>query len=271
MPRRIELTGRIFGRWSVIGSSETIFGGKRAWDCKCSCGVVRAVRGSDLRMGKSISCGCHRLESVMKHGHLLGAIKTSEYNSWVAMIQRCTNPTATEFAQYGGRGISVCDRWRKSFADFINDMGLKPSKGMSIDRIDVNGNYEPSNCRWATKREQGNNRRDNRVATYQGRTQTVLEWCRELGVSHELVRGRIRNCESFESAISRSSNRIATRKNITGERFGSLVAVSYSHTTKTRAYWNCRCDCGRSVVSMGKDLRQGKTVSCGCKRGRRPK
>lgn len=107
------------------------------------------------------------------------------------MIQRCTNQRATGFCYYGGRGITVCDRWQ-SFKAFVNDMGEQPSPRWSIDRIDVNGNYEPSNCRWLTMKAQQLNRRNNRRITLEGRTQTVKEWCVELGINEELFRGRLK-------------------------------------------------------------------------------
>lgn len=118
------------------------------------------------------------------------------------MIQRCTNPKRAKFAIYGGRGISVCHRWRASFADFLADVGPRPGRGFSLDRIDVNGNYEPGNVRWSSATEQSRNRRTNTVIAHDGKLLTVQEWAERHGVKYQTVWARLRRGASFDEAFS---------------------------------------------------------------------
>jgi hypothetical protein len=166
--RCIDLTGMTFGRWTVLSRVENDKHGNAQWLCRCVEGNERVVRGSDLRRGNSQNCGCVRRESVAKrshkHGHARKTQTTAEYHAWRDMRNRCHNPRNKKYRDYGGRGIRVCWRWlsENGFQLFLEDMGPKPEpkRLYSIDRYPNNdGNYEPSNCRWATASQQRTNQR----------------------------------------------------------------------------------------------------------------
>jgi hypothetical protein len=154
------MTGHRFGRWLVVGFAGRGKKSAEFWLCRCDCGSSGRVRSDALRNGHSRSCGCLRRdvsrESRLRHGER--RTKTSEYTAWTNLLGRCTNHNQQNYRLYGGRGISVCERW-KQFENFLADVGRKPGPGYSIDRIDNDGNYEPGNCRWATASEQRRNQR----------------------------------------------------------------------------------------------------------------
>jgi hypothetical protein len=156
--RRGNLVGQRFGRLVVLRYSHTAVKGgcqRGFWLCHCDCGRECSVNGSRLRRGGTRSCGCIRI----RHGHTQRGRRTPEWQAWYAMQQRCYQPGATNYHQYGGRGIKVCERWLACFENFLADVGLRPSSKYSLDRIDNDGHYEPGNCRWATRKDQRANQR----------------------------------------------------------------------------------------------------------------
>lgn len=178
-------------------------GGRGKVSCRCECGVERRVSIYGLRIGDSKSCGCLHREIVGAMRKTHGYSGMREYRIWFAMLKRCYNPKHIYYSNYGGRGISVCERWRESFDAFFECMGNSP-KGTTLDRIDNDGNYEPGNCRWATDDQQKNNRRANHLLTAFGKTQTMVRWAREYGIRFGTLRERIvRGYMSVEDAISK--------------------------------------------------------------------
>ena len=163
VPEFIELTGRTVGRLTVIRRYGHTSWGEVAWLCLCQCGRETTVAGKGLRKATTRSCGClaNELTAVRstKHGATARGEWSSEYMSWVAMKDRCFNAHHRQYADYGGRGITVCDAWRQSFATFLANMGPKPTPAHTIDRIDPDGSYVPGNCRWATRAVQNANQR----------------------------------------------------------------------------------------------------------------
>ena len=179
----IDLTGQKFGRITVLklnGSRST--SNKPFWDCVCDCGTHFKTISDSLRGGLSKSCGCLRKERGLSIRTTHGLTTTRKYarecSAWYDMIQRCNNPDLSNYAYYGGRGISVCNRWLESFENFFKDMGPKPKGGRwGLDRIDNNKGYYKANCRWASDTQQARNTRGNVLVTLNGETKCVAEWC----------------------------------------------------------------------------------------------
>lgn len=169
---------------------------------RCDCGEERKVRYSGLRSGNSTSCGrCSLVKHGYAHNHHPEPIKKSTYRIWCGIIQRCTNPNATHYKSYGGRGVLICERWRE-FENFIADMGTRPTVRHSIERVNVNGNYDPSNCKWALPDEQARNRRNVRQIEYNGEVKTIADWARAIKVSERCLGMRLRSGWSVEKALT---------------------------------------------------------------------
>lgn len=160
MPALVDITGQRFGRLVVLRRLGSAKYGESTWLCRCDCSKNKVILGHSLRQGLTKSCGCLQRERASQTKKKHGASTTETYYIWAGMRTRCKNPKATPYKNYGGRGISVCERWN-SFDNFLADMGERPP-GLSIDRIDNDGNYEPDNCRWATQSEQTGNQRKRR-------------------------------------------------------------------------------------------------------------
>jgi hypothetical protein len=182
------------GRLTIIGALSKLSSGKKRkyFECYCECGSICEVR-SDGLYGHTNSCGCLQSETAFMQGKRRvrhGMKRSREYGIWNQMIQRCSNPNNQAFKDYGARGIAVCNRWR-DFVNFFEDMGDCPV-GKSLDRIDTNGNYDPSNCRWANSFVQANNKRSNVFIECNGKRMSIAEWSRETGLSEGLISARKR-------------------------------------------------------------------------------
>lgn len=188
-PRK-SLVGLRSGRLLLL-SHHGLIGPLHHWLCQCDCGNQVLVGVSRLNNGHTQSCGCLQKERASQAKFKHGQSNSRMQIVWSGMKARCYYPRHKQFADYGGRGITVCERWRDSFLNFIADMGECP-KGMSIERIDNNGNYEPSNCRWATQREQCANTRRTRNLTFRGETMCVSAWARRLGCVSGSIISRLR-------------------------------------------------------------------------------
>lgn len=184
--KKINLIGKRFGILSVVEEFPTRKSGKVLWVCRCDCGKTIKSQTGNLFSGNTKSCGCGRKNNNYKHGER--RLMTPEYAVWVSMKNRCANKNNK---YYGGKGISVCERWVLSFVDFLKDMGRRPSTKHTIERRDGNGDYAPRNCMWATKKEQANNRKSNRMITIDKKTKTLSQWCDDCGVKWSTARARI--------------------------------------------------------------------------------
>lgn len=200
----IDITNHKFGRWTVLHRAGSVRRDS-AWKVRCECGFERVISGGELRRGKSKSCGCYAREQSSKraktHGHTANGKVSGEWKSWMSMLDRCRNPNHPQYANYGARGISVCDRWADSFDNFLFDMGPRPPK-TSIGRKNNNGNYEPDNCRWESVEQQQNNRRNNVLITHNGTTKTAVQWSRQLGVPYCRIISRISRGWSGDQALT---------------------------------------------------------------------
>jgi hypothetical protein len=179
-----EKIGKKYGRWLVLE-----YAGDGLWLCRCDCGNTGKIMANSLTSGNSRSCGCYHRDVHTTHG----LSYTAEHNVHVMMLQRCYNPKHTSYKDYGGRGIKVCERWKgpDGLANFVADLGMKPTPKHKLDRIDNDGDYEPGNCRWATEAVQQRNTSRNVNLTWGGRTMCLKDWAKELGIGYQTLRYRV--------------------------------------------------------------------------------
>jgi len=215
--RLVDLTGKTFGRWVVIshaGSREKPSGQKYSvWNCLCICGKTAVCTGSNLKRGASVSCGCYRSDNPNNVIH--GFSSHPLFGTYNSMVTRCTKEKSKAYPYYGGRGIRVCDRWLESFENFLEDMGERPTDSHSIDRIDNDGNYEPSNCRWATKAEQAFNQRK-RVTNTSGRTGVYFS--RGKWVAEIMVEGK----STYLGSFNNKDEAVKAREDIEEKFYGQI-------------------------------------------------
>ncbi len=196
MPPPAVKPGEVYGRLTILEEMGRTPNRNRIYLCQCSCGRQAQINSSSIRSGKTSSCGCLRLEATACKGratrtHGESHSATPEYRAWSGMKARCYTPTNKDFSKYGGRGIAVCSQWLQSYETFLNDVGRRPSSCHSLDRIDVEGDYTPSNIRWATPKEQSRNKRTNILIEAFNKVQTISAWAEETGLKDVTIRQRL--------------------------------------------------------------------------------
>ena len=209
-----DLTGQRFGKLVVIEYAGTDKNHSHMWKCKCDCGQYVVTRGSRLIHGNAKSCGCLKHVSHRKGKTFISHEDRTLKSILTGMKTRCNNPNSPHYKYYGGRGITVCEEWQHvdKFREWAYNNGYKP--GLTIDRIDVNGNYEPSNCRWVTMQEQSYNRTDNHLITYKGETKCLVEWANQLGIPYDTLRVRINKLHwSIEKTLTTPARKLNRKKN----------------------------------------------------------
>lgn len=214
MKKAHDLTGQRFGRLVVIKRVENNKRQEVQWLCQCDCGNTKVVCAAHLKKGNTFSCGCLKRERSVQQLKTHGLSYTRIYGVWAGIKYRCYNANQKQYKNYGGRGITMCDEWKNDFKVFYDwaiahGYDEKASKGeCTIDRIDVNGNYEPSNCRWVNNTTQQNNRRNNCYLTYNGETHTTAEWGKILNISVMALNHRIERGWTIERALTTPVRRI---------------------------------------------------------------
>lgn len=199
-----DLTGQKFGKLTVIG-----FAGVKnknyQWVCCCDCGKTKNILAAHLKSGGTVSCGCFMIERIKeaktKHGQAKKGEVSPTYSCWLCMLARCNNPKNKSFLNYGGRGITVCERWY-SFENFLADMGDRPDKGYSLERKENDKGYYKDNCKWATPKEQSNNQRSNHLLTFMSKTQNVTQWAEEIGMNPNTLSARVHRGWPIELALT---------------------------------------------------------------------
>ena len=201
----VDLTGQRFGRLTVVKYAGVNSSSRAMWECVCDCGGKKITSGKNLKSGWALSCGCLQRETRANNGKknkTHGQKGTRLYNTWAHMKQRCENPKNDDYNNYGGRGICVCDEWQEFEPFYEWAMSNGYNEKLTIDRIDVNGNYEPNNCRWADAYTQHNNTRTNTYVVYKGQRKTASQWSRELKISKCRLYRQLKNGKTLEEIIN---------------------------------------------------------------------
>lgn len=205
--KALDLVGKKFNRLLVVKKAGRK-NYKVMWECVCDCGNTTFVNTFYLINSKIRSCGCLHKEQLIERNTTHNQRHTKLYETWKKMRDRCNRPNATQYKDYGGRGIKVCEEWDKSFQAFYDwSYANGYDDNLTIDRIDNNKGYYPENCRWATYKEQMRNKRTNHIITYKNQSQCISQWCEELNLSYSAVTGRLRRGWSVEKALSTPTNR----------------------------------------------------------------
>lgn len=199
MTKAFDLIGKKFERLTVKKRVKNGKHGEARWLCNCQCGNTTIVKTYHLTSGKIRSCGCIKKEILKKRENIHHKSNTKIYKIWASIKQRCTNSKHKNCKRYKERGIKICEQWKRSFVEFYNwaiSSGYK--EGLTIERINNNGNYEPSNCRWATRKEQANNTSRNHFVYFNGERHTISEWSKKLGIKYSVLENRLRRKISLE-------------------------------------------------------------------------
>lgn len=235
---KLDLTGQRFGKLTVIEESEK-WGHYTTWLCKCDCGNEKKIRTNSLRSGATKSCGCESIKALQMRKIKYKNHNYRMYHVWYGMLERCKNQKNTFYHRYGGRGITVCNEWKDfdNFANWALQNGYDDA--LSLDRIDNDGNYSPSNCRWVTKKQQHNNTSTNRFETIDGVTKTIAEWADEYGIRYGLLRRRLDRGMSIKDALTTErkwlSRGVPVRCVDTGEIFKSSKSAGEKYGVTTGA------------------------------------
>jgi len=208
--KALDLTGKQFSDWSVLHRTENI-GAQAAYLCRCKCGVERSVRSSQLAKGHSTGCGCARANRLGDRVRKHGKSKHPLYGTWRSMRERCRSPNHFAYHRYGGRGIKVCERWN-DFDAFLGDVEPTWRPGLTLDRIDNDGDYTPENVRWRTPKEQSANKAFNRRITFRGETLTLAQWAERLGMTGPSLAKRFKKGWPIERALTQPPRRWPSEK-----------------------------------------------------------
>lgn len=221
LAKKIDLTGQKFGRLTVI-EKVGVRNRKAIWKCRCDCGEYREVPTCHLRSGHTQSCGCYHAEISKTVNTTHGGRKERLYGIWAGIKNRCLNPNEPAYIHYGGRGIVICKEWLNSYDTFKKwALSHGYEENLTIERINVNGNYEPSNCKWITKAAQNYNKTDNVFITYNGETKILKQWADEFGIPKETIRGRLLRGVDIEHLFDKRE----------------LVSITYNGETKPIIEW----------------------------------